>query len=82
MRLTVERIGSWLHTFKKSTLLIEAVRFTAREWSPIKSKTIDLGFVMPVAKAIRDQLNHASMRQIQSVTGSGVVYVVARDFQD
>ena len=62
---------------QKAALIVEAVRFARQNCPEIKSETVNVHFFDPISKTIRDHLDHPGMTQIQSISGAGIVDVIA-----
>src|SRR5579872_4710522 len=83
----VPRFGNQLHLrehwilmddVEKSAQAIDFMKFTGESRSQIESKAIDVHLENPIPQAVHDELEHAWMAHIQSVSSAGVVDVIAR----
>jgi len=55
-------------------LIVESIGFPRQNGSEIKPEAVYAGLLRPKPQAIRDQLNHSSVTEVQSVAGTGKDY--------
>ena len=89
-RTAIPRLGNQTHarehrilpaTVEKAAAFVETMRLAAENRGEIEAETVHFHFAYPVAQAVGHHLQHARMRQVQRIAGTGVVDVIARFFR-
>ena len=62
---------------QETALIVEAIGFPRQNCAQIEAEAIDMRLLDPVAQAVGNHLEDATMRDIQGVSGAGIIYVVA-----
>ena len=62
---------------EEAAAFVKTVGFARQDGGEVEAEAVDPHLGGPVAQGIRDHLQHALMRQVDGVAGSGVVDVVA-----